>query len=104
MFPAVVVVVEPVCHVCRKFYSSFICLQVDSLVLQCSPESLDNDVIPETPFAIHADFDVPGFEYGCECFAGKLAPLVGIEDFGRAVFEESFFECLDTESCIQRVG
>lgn len=104
MFPTVVVVVEPVCHVFGKFSSSFVCLQVDSLVFQGSPESLYDDVIPETPFAVHADFDVPGLEYGCECFAGKLAPLVSVEDFGGAVFEKSFFERFDTESCIQRVG
>ena len=87
MFPAIVVVVEPVCHVFGQFCSSFVCFQVDSLVFQGSPESLYEDVIPETPFAVHADSDVPGFDYGRECFTGKLASLVGVEDFGGTVFE-----------------
>jgi len=37
--------------------------QADSLVLQRTPEPLDKDVVPETPFAVHAYFDVPGFEH-----------------------------------------
>jgi hypothetical protein len=43
------------------------------------PETFDEDVVPETPFAVHVDFDVPCFEYGRECFAGKLAALIGVE-------------------------
>ena len=104
MFSGYVVPVEPVCHVFGKLGSSFINVQVDSLVLQRAPEPFNEDVVPEAPFAVHADSDVPGFEYGRECFAGKLAALVGVEYLRGAVFEQSFFECLDTESGVQRIG
>jgi hypothetical protein len=87
MFSGNVVPVEPVCHILGKLGSRFIIVQVDSLILQRAPEPLDEDVVPETPFAVHADSDVPGFEYGRKCFAGKLAALVGVEYFRGAVLE-----------------
>ena len=71
MFSSYVVPVEPVCHVFGKLGSRFINVQVDSFILQRAPEPFDEDVISETPFAVHADFDVPGFEHGRECFTGK---------------------------------
>ena len=51
MLPVVVVPVEPVCQVFGKLSAGFVCLQVDSLVLQCAPESFDEDVIFEAPFS-----------------------------------------------------
>jgi len=95
---------KPSCQVFEKLSSGFIRLQVDSLVLQCPPESFDEYVIFEAPLAVHADPDIPGFEDGGEGFAGKLAPLVGVEYLRGTVFEQSFLECLDTESAIQGVG
>ena len=63
MFPFIVVAVKPVRHIVEKFYSGFVRLQVNPLIFQGSPESLDIDVVSETPFAVHADFNVPGLEY-----------------------------------------
>lgn len=62
MFPIVVVPVEPVFQVFGKLSSCFVCLQIDPLVFQRAPESLDEDVVLEAPFAIHADPDIPDFE------------------------------------------
>jgi len=75
-----VVPVEPCCEFFGKFGSGFVCFQVDPLVLQGTPEAFDEDVVFEPPFTVHADLDVPGFEDGCERLAGKLAPLVAVED------------------------
>ena len=104
MLPFLIVVCEPGCQVFEKFGSRFISLQVDSLVLQCPPESFDKNIVLEAPFAVHTDLNIPCFEDGCEGFTGKLAPLVGVEDFGCTVFEQCFFKCLHTESGIQCVG
>ena len=98
MLSGYVVPVEPVCHVFGKLGSRFIYVQVDSLILQRAPEPFDEDVVPETSFAVHADFDVPSLEHGRECFTCKLAALVGVENLRGAVFEQSFFERLYAES------
>ena len=95
---------KPGCQVFGKFNSSFLCFQVDSLVLQGSPESFDENVVLEAPLAVHADPDVPGLEDRGELLAGKLAALVGVEYLRGSVFEQSFFQRLDTESGIQGVG
>ena len=47
------------------------------------PETFDKDVALSAAFAIHADFVV--FEQLREFVTGKLAALVGIEDFRRSV-------------------
>ena len=104
MAPVVVVPVEPPGQIFGKLSSGFVSLQIDPLVFQGAPESLDEDVVLEPPLAVHTDLDVPGLEDGGECFTGKLAPLVGVEDLRGAVFEEGFFERLDAEAGVQRVG
>jgi len=104
MSPGVVVPVEPVCKVLGKLDSSFVSLKIDSLVFQGAPESFDEYVVLEPSFAVHADLDVPGLEDGGKCFACKLASLIGIEYLRGAVLEKSFFERLDAESGVQRVG
>ena len=102
-FPLLIVMGKPDCQVFEKIGSRFISLQINSLVLQGAPESLDEDVVLEAPFAVHADPDVPGFENRGKSFAGELAPLVGVENLRGAVFEQSFFERFNAEPCIQRV-
>ena len=104
MFPFLVVMSKPLCQVFGKLGSRFVSLQVDSFVFQGTPESFDEDVVLEPPLAVHADLDVPGLEDGGKCLTGKLAPLIGVEDLRSAVFEKSFFERLDAESGVQRVG
>lgn len=94
---------EPGCRVSGKFSPGFVCLQVDTFVLQGAPESLDEDVVFGTSFAVHADFYVPGFENVRERFAGELAPLVEVEDFRGSVFEQGLLGRVSTEVGIQGV-
>lgn len=54
-------------------------LEIDFLVFQCSPESLDEYVVQRAAFAIHADQNVAIFQLGREGQAGKLRSLVSIE-------------------------
>src|SRR3954467_1040593 len=59
--------------------------EVDLLVLDRSPEPLDEDVVAPGTLAVHADGDpVPGRHAG-EGPAGEPAALIGVEDLRPAV-------------------
>src|SRR3954452_25529624 len=59
--------------------------EVDLLVLDRSPEPLDEDVVAPGTLAVHADGDaVPG-QHAREGLAGELAALIGVEDLRPAV-------------------
>src|SRR5215217_7396216 len=69
--------------------------EVDLLVLDRSPQPLDEDVVAPSALAVHADGDlVPGQHTG-EGLAGELAALIGVEDLRPAVTGERFFQRLD---------
>src|SRR4249919_541141 len=71
--------------------------QVDLLVLDRSPEPLDEDVVAPGTLAVHADRDpVPG-QHTDEHLAGELAALIGVEDLRPAVAAQSLLEGLDAE-------
>ena len=55
-------------------------VEVDVLVLQASPEALDEDVVQSSVHAVHADFYMVSFENGDEGIRGELAALVRVED------------------------
>src|SRR5215208_8282943 len=66
--------------------------EVDLLVLDRSPETLDDDVVAPGTLAIHADRDpVPGQHAG-EDLAGELAALIGVEDLRPAMAGQSLFQ------------
>src|SRR3982750_2403280 len=65
--------------------------EVDLLVLDRSPEPLDEDVVAPGTLAVHADGDaVPGRHAG-EGPAGELAALIGVEDLRPAVAGQGLF-------------
>src|SRR5260370_28353515 len=47
--------------------------------------SLNEHVVPPSPFAVHADGDAIAGEQASERCAGELRTLVGVEDFRRSV-------------------
>lgn len=53
-------------------------VQVDALVLQGAPQSLDHGVVHPEPLAIHGNAHAGVFENLGECMACELAPLIGI--------------------------
>ena len=79
-------------------------LEVDLLVFDRSPESLDEHVVAPATFAVHADGDLVGFEYVDELRAGELAALIGIDDLGLAVAGDRLLQCLDAEVGVHCVG
>lgn len=57
----------------------FVGVQVDVLVFEGAPESLDEDIVEGTPAPIHAD-EYPGvLESGRPLAAGELSALIGIK-------------------------
>ena len=67
------------------FGDALIRMQIDVLVLDATPQPLDEDVIDPTALAVHADLDAVVGQHLGEVGAGELAALVGIEDLRRTV-------------------
>ncbi len=67
-----------------------IALQIDIIVLDCSPETLNEDIVKGTAFTIHADSNAMGFENACKFTARELASLIRIEYLRLAKSLQSF--------------
>ena len=68
------------------------------------PQPLDEDVVLASAAAVHADADAVVFENLGEAGAGKLRPLIGVEDLWLAVAAEGLLERLHTEIRLQAIG
>lgn len=82
---------------------AFVVLQIHFLILDASPESLHEDVIPASPSSIPTDADVFLFESVGEIFTGELRALIAVEDVGLGAPECSLQGC-DAEEAVQGVG
>ena len=82
---------------------AFVVLQIDFLILDASPESLHEDVIPASPWSIPTDADVFLFESVGEILACKLRALIAVEDIRLGVPERSLHG-RDAEEAVQSVG
>ena len=72
-------------------------------MLDRPPEPLDKDVVLAAPPTIHADGDPVVLEGLGKVVAGKLSPLVGVEDIRPAVAAQSLLKGLDTEVGVQGI-
>jgi len=77
--------------------------QVNILIFQGSPQALCKYVVHASPPAIHADINPIILDSCGEGGAGKLGPLIAIEDF-RFPKLKGHFQRLQTERRIQRCG
>src|SRR5688572_2597243 len=75
--------------------------EVDLLVLDRSPEPLDEDVVAPGTLAVHADGDPISGQRTGESLAGELAALIGVEDLWPAVAGQGLFQRLDAERRLQ---
>src|SRR5439155_24550982 len=73
-------------------------VQVDLLVFQRAPQSLDEDVVTPAALAVHADLHAAFLEPVDEVVAGKLRALVGGEDLRPAVPMQRLVERVDAEA------
>lgn len=76
-------------------------MQIDLLVLDRFPNPLDEDIVPPSPFSIHADFDVILDEQLRESHAGELRALVRIEYLRLAIACQRLLDSLNTEGRVE---
>src|ERR1700719_5006767 len=103
MLALVIVEAEPGANAGLGLGDRRIGIEVDFLVFEAPPQSLDEDVVHAAPLAIHADRYLVALQGAGEVVAGELAALVGIENPWATVADESFLERLDTELGAERV-
>ncbi len=94
MRPALVVEIDVTSDAAPRFGDAVIRVQVDCLVLDRLPESLDEYVVTPASFAIHADRDPVSLQQIREITARELAPLIGIEDLGTPVLGQGLLHGL----------
>ena len=104
MFSPVVVEVHPAPDAFTGLGYVVVGGEVDFFVLEATPEPFDEHVVDPAAFAVHTDLYACVFEHLREILAGELATLVGVEDFGRAVFAQSFVQGRYAKIRIERVG
>ena len=85
-------------------YSAIEGVQEDAFVLPRSPQPFDHAVVTPCTFAIHADLDLCICQHVDPSAAGKLAALVAVEDFRRAMFCDGLFQSLYAKVRIHAVG
>ena len=68
---------------CPKLGGRFVGPQVHVLVLDATPQTLDEHVVHPSALAIHAYRNGVALEHVGERLTGELGPLVGIEDLRR---------------------
>src|SRR5438132_7845891 len=102
MWPPAVIKVEVAADRSAGVADAFVGPQIHLLVFDAAPQPLDEDVVPPSPFAVHADGDRVFDQHASECRAGELAALIRVEDVGLAVMSESVLKRLDAESRLDR--
>ena len=80
-----IVKVQPAADATARVRDRRIGLDVDVLLFQAAPQTLDKDVVEVTAFAIHADADATRGQHAGECGTGELHALIGVEIVGRTM-------------------
>tara|TARA_B100001971_G_C18113894_1_gene495741 strand:- start:303 stop:623 length:321 start_codon:yes stop_codon:yes gene_type:complete len=78
-------------------------MKVKIMVFDGPPQPLNKDVVLTSTTAIHADRNAVIFECLGEIVAGKLCPLVRVEDFRRTIAAQSVIKRMDTKIRLKRV-
>src|ERR1700732_2161598 len=76
--------------------------EIDLLVFDRAPESLDEDVVAPCPLAVHADGDGVVEQQAGEGGTGELTALVGIENLRPAMPGEGLLDRLEAERDLHR--
>src|SRR3954470_22076666 len=71
--------------------------QVHFFILDGSPESLHEHIVPPGASAVHADGDGVAGQQAGERRAGELAALIGVEDLRLTVTSQGLLDCFDAE-------
>ena len=101
MRPVAVVVIDPATDAAPSLGAGFECVQIDALVLQGSPEPLDEPIVNPAASSVHGDFDLCIFQLRGEVEAGELRALIGVEDLRRGVAGHRLVEGFQAEPDIR---
>ena len=77
--------------------------QVDLLVVDRAPEPLDEDVVQGPAAAIHRELHAAGQQGLGKLCRGKLAALIGVEEFRHSVLGNRPLDGVDAAACIDGV-
>jgi len=98
--PFLVVAPEEVFEAPYGLPDARVVFEIDLLVLDGPPKSLDEDIVEDPAFAVHADGDAMGLQKVGKLLARELRSLVSVEDL-RYTNGKSFFESLHTKGGIE---
>lgn len=104
MWALLVVEVHPLSDTGPCLRSCLPGVQVDALVFQGPPQSLDEDVVEKPAFSIHRDPHAGSAEPVRPGEAGELRSSVSIHYLGRAKLVDGLVQRLDAEVRFQRIG
>src|SRR5450631_4735971 len=102
MRSSAIVEVEVTPDRCARLGRGVVSSEIHLLVLDATPQPLDEDVVPPGALAVHADSDPIFDQHAGECRAGELAALIRVEDFRLAVASKSVLKRLDAECRFHR--
>src|SRR6516164_4208104 len=104
MWAPAVVEVEVTADRSARFAHAVVGSQIDLLVFDAAPQPLDEDVVPPSALAVHADGDRVLDQHTSESCSSELAALIRVEDVGLAVMRESVLQRLDAERRLHSCG
>jgi len=104
MSPAIIVKADPGVEALAQGRTAIKRVQVKVLILDGPPEPLDKNVVLTAPPPIHTDGDLVVLEGLDKVIAGKLSPLVGVENLRSAVAAQGLLESLDTKVRLKGIG
>ena len=98
-----VVKVEVVFYSRLQLLHRIVAFQVDILVLEALPQTLDTNIVQCSLFSVHADFDVVLFQHVDKTIRRKLAFLTRIEDRRAAICFDRFFQKVRVLQRVHRI-
>ncbi|CDH44835.1 hypothetical protein BN874_1920002 [Candidatus Contendobacter odensis Run_B_J11] len=102
--PRVIVECDPAGDTFPGLASGIEGVQVDALVFQGTPETLDEHVVAPPAAPVHGDANATGLQCVREFEAGERTPLIAVEDFRNAGTGQSLFQSRQAKVGLQGVG
>ena len=103
--PSVLVVeVHPIANALLCLVDTVVGFQIDLLIFQTAPETLDKYIVHPAALAVHADLNIMLLEHIGEALTGKLTALIAVEDLWWPVGRQRLLQCLNARRGIQTVG
>ena len=101
--PLLVVEVNPLMKPPPKLKAIVKGMEIKIVILECPPQALDENVVLNAATAVHTHLNTVGLQPPHKSPAGKLSPLVGVEDLRFSVSTEGLVQGLDTEFALKGV-